>query len=394
MINILYITSGIYYDPTLIQEQEKYAMLSEKYGGLIFTVAHEKAFRRFPMGRFRVQGIFLPELIRNIPLIRNAVFLVYVFSKSIFHQLGKNPFDVIIACDPFKTGILAFVISKLTGTKYIIDVVGVPLKSFQYESGNKGIGKVIKNSIVKYIAPFVLNHANAIKLLYDKQLEYLNGFHDTGKTFCFHEFVPIRYFKPGPDKRYILFLGYPWFLKGVDILIKAFNRISGEFPDHLLKIVGHCPDRKVFEDLAGGNTRIEFYKGIRYENGIELMESCSVFVLPSRTEAMGRVILEAMAAGKPIIASKVDGIPYYLKDGHTGLLFQSENDEDLADKLRIVLSDRKYSETLAKSAHEYAHRHYNEMQYLNNLNKLICHAIGKTDPECVAENKIGGSSGG
>lgn len=392
MINILYITSGIYYDPTLIQEQEKYAMLSEKYSGLIFTVAHKKEFRRYPMGRFRVQGIFLPKFLRDLPLIRNAVFLIYVFLKSILYQLGGKPFDVIIACDPFKTGLLAFIISKFTGTKYIIDVVGIPLKSFQYDSGNRGIGRVVKNSIVKYIAPLVLNHANAIKLLYDMQLKYLNGFHDTGKTFCFHEFVPIRYFKPRTDKKYILFLGYPWFLKGVDILIKAFNRISGEFPDYLLKIVGYCPDRKVFENLAGGNGRIEFHEGVRYEHGIELMESCSVFVLPSRTEAMGRVILEAMAAGKPVIASNVDGIPYYLRDGHTGLLFQSENDEDLANKLRIVLSDRKYSKTLGKSAHEYVHRHYNELQYLNNLNKLICYAIRKTEQECVAENKIGGSS--
>jgi glycosyltransferase involved in cell wall biosynthesis len=392
MINILYITSGIYYDPTLIQEQEKYAMLSEKYGGLIFTVAHKKEFRRFPMGRFCVQGIFLPKLLRDLPLIRNVVFSIYVFLKSILYQLGRKPFDVIIACDPFMTGILAFIISKLTGTKYIIDVVGIPVKSFQYDSENRRIVRGVKYTIVKYFSPFVLNRAHAIKLLYDMQLKYLSGFYNNNKILCFHEFVPIRQFKRGPDKKYILFLGYPWFLKGVDILIKAFNRISGEFPDYRLKIVGHCPDRKVFEDLARGNDRIEFHKAVRYEHSIELMESCSVFVLPSRTEAMGRVILEAMAAGKPVIASNVDGIPHYLRDGHTGLLFQSENDEDLANKLRIVLSDRKFSETLATSAHEYVHRHYNEIQYLNNLNKLICYAIRKTDQECVAENKIGGSS--
>ena len=140
MINIMYITSGIYYDPTLIQEQEKYALLSEEYCGLIFTVAHKKEFRRYLMGRFYVQGIFLPKLIRDLPLIRNALFLIYVFVKSIRYQLGGKPFDVIIACDPFKTGILAFVISKLTGTKYIIDVVGIPLKSFRYESENKRMG--------------------------------------------------------------------------------------------------------------------------------------------------------------------------------------------------------------------------------------------------------------
>ena len=103
---------------------------------------------------------------------------------------------------------------------------------------------------------------------------------------------------------------------------------------------------------------------------------------------MGRVILEAMAAGKPVIASNVDGIPYYIKDGHNGLLFQSEDPGDLASKLRIILYDRNYSDTLAKSAYEYVHRHYNENQYLNNFNRLICYAIRKTVQESAAGKDI------
>ena len=72
------------------------------------------------------------------------------------------------------------------------------------------------------------------------------------------------------------------------------------------------------------------------------MAGCSLFVLPSRTEAMGRVLLEAMACKKPIIASNVGGIPEIIKDGYNGLLFESENVDDLAEKIRLVLSNKKY----------------------------------------------------
>ena len=58
------------------------------------------------------------------------------------------------------------------------------------------------------------------------------------------------------------------------------------------------------------------------------MARCRVFVLPSRTEAMGRVLIEAMAMGKTCIASAVDGIPHYVRDEDTGLLFRSGDAAD------------------------------------------------------------------
>ena len=116
------------------------------------------------------------------------------------------------------------------------------------------------------------------------------------------------------DGKYLLFLGYPWYLKGVDVLIKAFNRVSSEFPEYKLKIVGYCPEGfDYYEKLAQGNTNIEFHKPVFYDKVIKLMAGCSLFILPSRTEAMGRVLLEAMACKKPIIASNVGGIPEIIK---------------------------------------------------------------------------------
>ena len=371
MKNILFLTSGIYYNPAIPREREKYSLLSKKYRGMIFSVAHKKEYKNYPIGGFVSRGIFIPEFLRNISIIRNILYSVFVIVKSFQYQLAGNGFDVVVACDPFKTGVLAFLINKFTNSKYIIEVVGNPLKSFQYESEKTSLRDKIKNRFVKLIAPFILSHAHAVKILYQDQLIFADTFLRRDNVFCFHDFVPIHLFERGESKNYLLFIGHPWFLKGVDVVIKAFLKISSNFPEQNLKIVGYCPDRGYFEQLAGGCQRVEFHQQVSYRHAIELINGCDVFVLPSRTEAMGRVLLEAMASGKPVVASDVDGIPSYVKNGYNGLLFRSEDIDDLSEKLRMVLSDRELHDTLARNAYDHVRKEYSEEQYLIKFTDMV-----------------------
>ena len=86
---------------------------------------------------------------------------------------------------------------------------------------------------------------------------------------------------------------------------------------------------------------------------------------------MGRVLLEAMACRKPIIASNVGGIPEVIKNGYNGLLFKSENVDDLADKIRLVLSDKKVATMLRNNAHSYVKEKLSEECYANNYINMI-----------------------
>ena len=101
------------------------------------------------------------------------------------------------------------------------------------------------------------------------------------------------------------------------------------------------------------------------------MTACSLYVLASRTEAMGRVLLEAMASEKPIIASNVDGVPTVIRDGYNGLLFVSESVDDLADKMRTVLSDKQRATTLARNGLEYVMSNLSEACYLNKYQEMV-----------------------
>jgi glycosyltransferase involved in cell wall biosynthesis len=157
----------------------------------------------------------------------------------------------------------------------------------------------------------------------------------------------------------------------VDTLIRAFNAISARHPRVRLVVMGHCPDRTPYVELAGDNTNIEFYPGTPHPEAMKVMARCAVFVLPSRTDAMARVLIEAMALGKPVVASRVDGIPYYVKDGERGLLFTPGSVRELAHQLDRVLSDPALAALLGRNGHAFVNRELNEKAYVDTFRSMV-----------------------
>jgi glycosyltransferase involved in cell wall biosynthesis len=90
---------------------------------------------------------------------------------------------------------------------------------------------------------------------------------------------------------------------------------------------------------------------------------------------MGRVLLEAMAAARPIVASAVDGIPHYIRHGETGLLFEPENVDDLARQLDRVLGDQDFARQLALRGQAYVHEHLSEEQYAVKFRSMVERAV-------------------
>ena len=155
-------------------------------------------------------------------------------------------------------------------------------------------------------------------------------------------------------------------------MIKAFKRLSSEFPHYKLKVHGWCPEEKeYFIKLAEGCANIELNGPVEHPVALSLILNCSVLALASRTEGMGRVLLEAMASSKPIVASNTSGIPAVIKDGINGLLFDAENETDLYDKLKIVLNDQAYSKKLAEGGFKYVQEYLSEEVYANRYTDLI-----------------------
>ena len=137
--------------------------------------------------------------------------------------------------------------------------------------------------------------------------------------------------------------------KGITYLLKAMPEVIKVFPDITLVIAGEgqIEDELKRETTLLGIDQNVLFAGPRLDMP-ELLKLFDIYVLPSLWEGLPMVLLEAMAAGCPIIATKVGGVPTVIKHGQNGSLIESENPEALASEIIKLLSNKelrnRYSE--------------------------------------------------
>jgi len=113
-------------------------------------------------------------------------------------------------------------------------------------------------------------------------------------------------FSMPPDNHLILAAGIHIKRKGIDYLIQAMPRIMKEFPDTKLHILGNGPRRSILENLAkkvGAEENVIFHGRVPREKVIEMFKNCRVFCHPTLSDAFTPIRLEAMASGRPIVAT-------------------------------------------------------------------------------------------
>jgi glycosyltransferase involved in cell wall biosynthesis len=139
--------------------------------------------------------------------------------------------------------------------------------------------------------------------------------------------------------------------KNVDVLIRAFATLK--LPKAKLALVGEGPLRSELEKLAGAlgvGDKVHFF-GFRRDR-ISILKGFDVFVLPSRLEGIPRCLMEAMAAGVPVVASDIPGCRDIVSDSDTGLLFKSEKEESLRLCLISLIDNRRLRDRLKSRARE------------------------------------------
>jgi glycosyltransferase involved in cell wall biosynthesis len=161
-----------------------------------------------------------------------------------------------------------------------------------------------------------------------------------------------------PADRLVLNVAHLSAEKGQSDLIAAAARIHAAAPDSRVAIVGGGKLRAKLEReaAAAGDARILFAGFWPPERISSLLAAAAVFVLPSRQEGLGSILLEAMAAGVPIVAASAGGIPEIVRDGSTGLLVPPGDPEALAAAVLRLLADPGLAARLAAAALEFVRR--------------------------------------
>lgn len=166
----------------------------------------------------------------------------------------------------------------------------------------------------------------------------------------FESAEPYRHPRP-----YVLAIGRLVPQKGFDVLIDAYAQAA--LRSHDLLIAGEGPELAALRAQAqarGLNGTVHFVGRADRKTAVALFKGCSFFVLPSRLEPQGIVNLEAMAAGKGVIASAVGGVPEIVRDAITGLLVPPGDATEMAGALKRVASDDRLRRMLGEAGRETA----------------------------------------
>jgi glycosyltransferase involved in cell wall biosynthesis len=140
--------------------------------------------------------------------------------------------------------------------------------------------------------------------------------------------------------------------KGIKHLIEAMPKILRAVPEAILVIVGDGPERDGLEEETRElklNGNVAFLGKVAEEELLRLYYASDAFVLPAivdsdgNTEGLGVVLLEAMSMKKPVVASRVGGIPEAVIHNETGFLVEPGNSEELASAVTRILLDHQSS---------------------------------------------------
>jgi glycosyltransferase involved in cell wall biosynthesis len=166
--------------------------------------------------------------------------------------------------------------------------------------------------------------------------------------------------------------------KGVEFLLSAAATLQDEFPNLRVEIAGSGPQRPYLEQTSA---RLRLTEHVKFLGWIDDLRSVlprwDIFVMPSLEEGFPIAALEAMAAGLPVVASGVGGVPELVEDGKTGWLIPPGDVEALAARLRHLLRSPEEQLRMGANARARVRDHFSLAQMTENFGKLYDELVGE-----------------
>jgi colanic acid/amylovoran biosynthesis glycosyltransferase len=169
--------------------------------------------------------------------------------------------------------------------------------------------------------------------------------------------------------------------KGHPVLLEALAAVDPALARIDLDIVGDGPDRRSLEERVralGLADRVKFHGALPEPEVIALLDRADLFVLPSvitpngTAEGLPVVLMEALAAGVPAVATRVSGVPELIRDGETGLLAEPGSVADLQRAIRALLADPEAARARADAGRAFVERNHDNERSAAALTRLFC----------------------
>ncbi|QAZ66032.1 glycosyltransferase family 4 protein [Solidesulfovibrio carbinolicus] len=303
----------------------------------------------------------LPAVRRHADHCSPLEMLTFLASAGLALPLGQWDFqaDACIAFFGIPCGPAAWLLKQLCGVPYIVSLRGGDVPGFQpYDLAgyHKATGPLIR-FLWRGAAHVVANSQGLAALARQSAgqtpIRMIPNGVDTAR------FTPAESLEESGPVR-LVFVGRVVHQKGLDVLLTALARLPAGV-DYELTIVGDGPLRGALTEQAaalGVLSRLRFAGWAGREAMPELLRRADLFVFPSRDEGMPNAVLEAMAAGLPVIATRISGNEEVVADGETGLLVPPDDPDALAGALAGLLADAALRRRLGAAGRERVCREY------------------------------------
>lgn len=304
--------------------------------------------------------------------VEQIIFMLVSTLRTLSLLLSNRP-AVIIAFFGIPSGLAAWVANVLAGIPYIVSLRGGDVPGFRpYDFARY-------HRLAAPLIRLIWRRAAMVVANSDGLAELARAFEPGVPLRVIPNGVDLAYYAP-PTRQWnpprLLFVGRLVYQKGLDLLFKALGALK-EYPWELW-LVGDGPQRPRLEAFA---EKYQIAARVRFENWLDgpaLLEKyhqANLFVFPSRHEGMPNAVLEAMACGLPVVATRIAGNEELVVDGETGLLIPSENADALRQALEQLLAEAALRQRMGAAGRARVEAHYAWSQIAAQYLSLITQTL-------------------
>jgi len=283
----------------------------------------------------------------------------------------QQPFQLVVADDPMGSGLTGYCLKQRLHLPLLIKV------HTQYFGHLQWVRERPYYPLYYLMAPFLLAQADMVQAISQsvrRSLVPLGVAQDKIKVCP----TPIRTHlidssprKPTrPSGQRLLNVGYLCRQKGLDILLRAVARLVDTGYNPNLTLVGDGPARPALELLAdqlGIRARVNFVGHVPQHSLTSFYRDCNIFVLPTRYEGLGRVLVEAALAGAPIVTTAIGPTSEAVLPGETALLVPPNDPEALAAAIGTLLDQPQLARIMGEKGRQFAQKQFDYEKMMDDV---------------------------
>ncbi len=372
MNKVLFISPTVYSNPITKDIQKKFQSLSKVCNPTVFAFSEEK-FNSVVEG---VETIFNKK---NKNRFFNYLKIIFLFFFEIPKIVKDQNIEIVCLQDPI-TGfftIFSLKIRKLP-VKIVVETHGDFINTIGLEK-NLLIPKFY-TLIFSYLAKYSIKNADLIRSISDFTEKQALNFGYKGLFVRFPAWINIDNYLNADTKRLytgtfkIIFVGSVTERKNPKIIIESLETID---EDISLEIIGQTPNLKYLKELnkliasskhAKSITMTPFIKA---EELILKYSSANLFILPSKSEGLGRVIIEAQSTACPVLVSSNTGMTDLIIENETGYIFENNNKNDLTKKIQYIIDNYESALQIGLNSKDFVKENQSVANFEFGYKKLI-----------------------